>query len=199
MQEKAGKQIGVSRREALVGAATTALLAASPSVLAFKSPRQGESVATLGTSSSMPAKRFMAAGAALGDGRILIAGGYGRPWKTASPISPSSSAYLLNPYDGTWTVVAPLNMGRARHAAVSLPDGRVAVVGGITSTQATASVEVYDPRSNTWTFAPPLDHARYDHSAIVSGSTVFVIGGVGESMVSTVEAFSIRSSGFAGY
>jgi hypothetical protein len=80
-----------------------------------------------------------------------------------------------------------MQLPRARHAAVALKDGRVAVIGGI-SNGPTASVEVYDPGTDSWTFSKPLAQPRYDHTVASQGDTVYVIGGSAQSMLDGVEA-----------
>lgn len=129
----------------------------------------------------------MAAAAVLGDGRILVTGGYGRPFTAKDSPAPLNSAAIYNPSTGEFTVAAPMQLPRARHAAIALKDGRVAVIGGV-SFEPTASIEVYDPGSDTWTYSMPLAQPRYDHAVASDGDTVFVIGGSSQSMLTSVEA-----------
>jgi Kelch motif len=56
--------------------------------------------------------------------------------------------------EAMWEAVAPSHVGRAKHAAVRLSDGRVLVVGGMSDEpKATFSktAEVYDPAADRWT------------------------------------------------
>ncbi len=171
----------LSRREVLVGAAATALFAttASTSAQQFRGDvRQSRSVA--------PARRFMSAAAVLGDGRVLVTGGFDKPFAKGESPRALNTALIYSPQTGEFTSAAPMKVPRARHAAVALSDGRVAVVGG-TSQQPTSSVEVYDPASDTWTNSQPLAQPRYDHVAVCDGNSVYVIGGTSLSMVSSVE------------
>jgi hypothetical protein len=197
LPKNAHRGAGLSRRDVLIGAATTALVAASPPLLAAGSKISRATAAA--TLDSMPAGRYMAAATALSDGRILVTGGYASPPQPGFLVVPSSSGYILNPGSGAWTVVASMNLGRARHAAVALPDGRVAVIGGISGSQPTSSVEIFDPSSNTWSYSAPLAQARFDHSAVASAGSVYVIGGAGESMICSVELLSVNSSNSINY
>lgn len=192
MREKADRlgRETITRRQVLAGAAIAALAAGSPSVLAASRPRQvrrsGSPVPVTG-----PGPRYMAASATLGDGRILVTGGYSRPWNAASTPTPSSSAMIFDPRNGSWTQVAPMNLGRARHAAVSMSDGRVAVLGGL-AMNPTASVEIYDPQTNTWSMGRPLGQPRYDHTASTAGTTVYLIGGSSLGMLTTTETYQVQ-------
>lgn len=183
---------GLSRRDVLVGVAATALVAAS-------SPVARASQATKGAPRGLPqaarARRYLAAGAPLQDGRILITGGYNRPFREADSPRPIASTLIFDPRTGGCVEAAPMRLARARHAAVLLQDGRVAVLGGF-ALGATASVEVYDPTTDTWTNSVPLTQPRYDHVAVTQGATVFIIGGSSLSMVPSVEAFCPDTSSY---
>lgn len=162
-----------------------AVAASMPSAFA-KANRPAKKKQTPSSRSDLQVRRYMAASAILGDGRILIAGGYDRPWTSETTPTPLRSVVIYDPSSGTSFAAAPLSVPRARHAAVSLGDGRVAVIGGMGLT-ATASVEVYDPVANAWRFAKPLSQPRYDHSAVSDGSSITVLGGSGQSMISSIE------------
>jgi N-acetylneuraminic acid mutarotase len=128
----------------------------------------------------------MAAAAALGDGRVLITGGYDQPWTGGAAPRALSSVVVYNPSNGEYANAAPMRFPRARHAAVQLQDGRVAVIGGI-SASPTASIEVYDPSTDSWSVSQPLTQPRYDHVAVSDGNSVFVFGGSGQSMLASIE------------
>ena len=177
----------LSRRALLMGASATALVvAASP---ARAAPQRGARTDSDGIPpGEMPSRRYMAAAAALGDGRLLITGGYDRPWRQSKGPAALSSTMIFDPNSGQWVGAAPMGVPRARHVAISLPDGRVAVLGGV-STRPTASVEIYDPRTDRWEMGEPLDQPRYDHTAVSNGQDVYVLGGSSQSMVSAVEVY----------
>jgi hypothetical protein len=67
--------------------------------------------------------------AALGDGRILVAGGAASVNGFSSDVSDVTELY--DPVADTWTGVAALPAGRSGGMAVSLMDGSVLVIGGL--------------------------------------------------------------------
>lgn len=174
---------GLSRREVLVGAAAAAL-AASVTTASAKTQRAAMRAQT--RQANAPVLRYMAAAAVLGDGRVLITGGYDQPVTGRNMPNALSSVVVYDPASGEYASAAPMRVARARHAAVQLRDGRVAVIGGV-GTNPTASVEIYDPGSDTWTVSSPLAQPRYDHVAVYDGNSVLVFGGSGQSMLASVE------------
>lgn len=177
----------LTRRQVLAGAAAAAVSAGIPSALAGGLPRKAQQKRVRTNRSDIPLRRYMAASAVLEDGRILVMGGYDRPWSGDGPApTPLRSAAIYDPRTGQWRSAAPMAIPRARHAAAALSDGRVAVVGGM-SMNPTASVEIYDPATNTWNAAAPLAQPRYDHSAVFDGMRIYVLGGSGQIMLSSIE------------
>lgn len=177
----------LSRREVLAGAAIAALAASIPAAIAapagkVRRARRGS------TTMNAPPRRYMAAAAALGDGRILVTGGYDRPVKGDIPPFALNSALIYDPSNDRWSVATGMANPRARHAAVSLPDGRVAVLGGM-GMNPTASVEIYDPSTDTWSAGAPLGQPRYDHAAAVCGKQLLIVGGSSQSMLSSHEIY----------
>lgn len=90
----------------------------------------------------------------LPNGEVLVAGGSG-------PDGITNSAFVFNPEAGTngsWTTVDSLNIGRAEHSAILLPNGKVMVVGG--DDQAfnfLTNSETFDPATSKWTPTGPLN------------------------------------------
>ena len=175
----------LTRRELLAGAAVTAVAMSVPSAFA-KEARPAKKKRPQSSRSDLQVRRYVAASAMLGDGRILITGGYDQPWSDAKAPRPLRSAVIYDPAAGYATAAAPLAIPRARHAAVSLSDGRVAVVGGLGMTP-TATVEIYDPATNKWSLGNSLSQPRYDHSAVTDGASIYVLGGSGQMMLSSIE------------
>ena len=58
----------------------------------------------------------------LGNGRVLVTGGYGA--------GATSTAEVYDPITRTWATTAPLNTPRGEHAAVLLANGQVLICGG---------------------------------------------------------------------
>jgi hypothetical protein len=177
----------LTRRDILAGAAVTACAIGMPQVLAASPRVMRERPVPV----DMPLRRFMAAAAALGGGCVLVTGGYDRPWSAGPAPNALDTAMIFDAARGQWWAAAPMLVPRARHAAVSLPDGRVAVLGGV-ALSPTASVEIYDPRSNTWEIGSPLAQPRYDHSAVCESGSVYVLGGSSLSMITGVEVVRVE-------
>lgn len=189
----------LTRRQVLAGAAGAALAAGIPLARAAETSHQVRAEKRRLEPTDQKLRRYMAASAALPDGRILVTGGYDRPWNGSDkPPTPLRSAMIYDPANQAWTVAAPMATPRARHAAVTLADGRVAVIGGM-SQNPTASVEIYDPARNAWQMGASLAQARYDHSAVADGDLVHVLGGSNSMMMSGVETLDpfapVRAAG----
>jgi hypothetical protein len=182
---------GLSRREVLVGAAAAVIAAGTGSVAAASPGQRARHERTM--ANGAPVLRYMAAAAVLGDGRVLITGGYDRPFDGGSGPTALASAVVYDPVTGQYRSVTPMRVPRARHAAVPLQDGRVAVLGGI-GIVPTASVEVYDPDSDSWHVSTPLAQPRYDHVAVTDGTTVFVFGGSAQGMLASAESVTPGST-----
>lgn len=118
---------------------------------------------------------------------VLIVGGTtGITSATASVERFHGATNVFNPgfIADTVQARASLQTARARHAAVALPDGRVAVMGGRdVNGQLLGSIELYDPLQDVWTFSRvALSVPRLDARAIVLVTgDVLVVGGVDAS------------------
>jgi hypothetical protein len=110
------------------------------------------------------------------DERVVMAGGvewFGEQWLPVDRVDVYRTATR------SWSMGAPLNEARSDHAAVTLLDGRVMVIGGNYNTALLRSVEIYDPLSNTWKLAAQLPRPRTQHAAVtLRDGTVLVLGGV---------------------
>ncbi|MGH9153491.1 MAG: SBBP repeat-containing protein [Acidimicrobiales bacterium] len=120
--------------------------------------------------SPMPGGRYGHTATALGDGRVLVAGGIAG----ASMVE----TLLYEPGTGGWRRVGPLSTARAFHTATLLDDGAVLVVGGQGGGDRLASAERFDPSAETWSVtAPPASpHSRHTATLLANG-TVLVVGG----------------------
>ncbi|WNG16726.1 kelch repeat-containing protein [Cystobacter fuscus] len=106
----------------------------------------------------------------LGNGRVLVVGGYSR---TAEEYHPSAR---------TWAAVgAPLATHRG-HTASLLADGTVLVAGG-TKVSSASVEELYDPAQGQWSRTGRMSTPRYDHTAVVlpDGKVLVAGGGTSES------------------
>jgi hypothetical protein len=95
----------------------------------------------------------------LPDGKVLVAGGFGTT-------NTSDSAFVFDPESGTnggWITVGLLNIGRWRHSAILLPNGKVLVVGGEDKDfNFLKSAEIFDPATRQWTPTGSLDVGLYE-------------------------------------
>ncbi len=126
-----------------------AAVAASPMLIskAFAKGRwQRPTPSALG---SRPQPRYLHAAVPTGDGRVVVIGGYtvSDAIRGNTPMPPTNSVQVYDPASDTWSDLAPLNVPRARHAALMLPDGRIVVSGG-TYISPVTSVEIYDSKRN---------------------------------------------------
>jgi hypothetical protein len=111
---------------------------------------------------------------ALGDGRVLVAGGLDRDDIDLA------SAEVMAADGSSWSAVAP--MRTARYGAVGglLPGGRVIVAGGARNAldDFLATAELWDPVTNVWTELPPMTTARLHAAGCVLPDGRFaVVGG----------------------
>ena len=93
------------------------------------------------------------------DGTVMVEGGAATPSQDWYKLTPDSSG---NYADGTWSSLAPMNVGRRFFASDVLPSGNVFVAGGEYSTAGgdTNTGEIYNPAANTWTKIPNFPEAN---------------------------------------
>ncbi|MBA3357411.1 MAG: hypothetical protein H0U18_16025 [Pyrinomonadaceae bacterium] len=88
---------------------------------------------------------------------------------------------LAHPPDTTpsWTFTGTLNTARSGHTATVLTNGKVLVVGGVTTGGFLDTAELYDPATGTWSTAGRLRAGRYLHTAtLLPNGKVLVSGGI---------------------
>jgi len=132
---------------------------------------------------NMTERRAYHTAVSLDDGRVLVAGGYGR----CDPDGCDSlaSAEIFNPPSGTFAPTASLANARDSHSATLLSNRRVLVAGGevqlsgLGPVGSYASVETFDPA--TGTFSSPsatMATSRFAHTAtLLSNGQVLLVGG----------------------
>ncbi len=126
----------------------------------------------------MHTARIHATATVLDDGRVLVAGGYGRGSRWAT----LASAEIYDPRHDTWTRAAPLPFGRAGSAAVRLRDGSVLVAGGGQSAmwaERYVPAERYIPSSNTWVPAGRTAAREGESALLLRDGRVILLGGLG--------------------
>jgi N-acetylneuraminic acid mutarotase len=114
----------------------------------------------------------------LGDGRVLVVGGWGE--------GISATAEVYDPTTDSWAATGSLRAPLMGFTATLLHDGSVLVAGGMdtrpinaSDTPASAAAEVYDPSAGTWGATGDLIQARTRHTAtLLPDARVLVAGGI---------------------
>ena len=122
-------------------------------------PRTGIFTATGG----MGEPRDGHAAVALRDGRVLVTGGH-RGRGRAVVISRTAEIYEVA--TRRLTPTGAMTIRRHKHDAVTLPDGRVLVLGGADERDnegVYSSVDVFDPDTGEFHSGPPMRLGRYKH------------------------------------
>jgi hypothetical protein len=108
--------------------------------------------------------RFGHTATLLANGRVLVAGGCP---EDDVPYQFLDDSHIFDAVSGTWTESGRMGVGRMRHRAVLLSDGRVLVGAGDTwETLRTYAPETFDPRTGTWAFTNPMVHPRVDFEIV---------------------------------
>src|SRR6266850_4497044 len=139
--------------------------------------------------------RYFFTATVLQDGRVLVTGGL-----TVATVDGVPTAQLLasteiyDPTQDRWTPGPDLPSQIFAPKAVTLGDGRVLVVGGLTDNGTTSATALYDPATDAWTVGPPMSVARLlpDATPLADGR-VLLSGGFtndeGQTSVAAAELF----------
>jgi hypothetical protein len=130
---------------------------------------------TFSTTGSLITPRASPAAAPLPDGRVLVLGGAG-PGDANHGTLPLASAEIYDPATGVWSVTGSMSVARRVPVALSLPDGRVLVIGGDTNA---LTCEIFDPATETFSTTGSLTVGRASFAAsVLQDGRVLVVGGV---------------------
>jgi hypothetical protein len=145
------------------------------------SPVRAQTTGTFSPTGHLTVERMYHTATLLTNGKVLVAGGFailsGWPvWSTAE---------LYDPSTGTFSSASSMTTSRFGHTATRLPDGRVLIAGGDSSTpymgygsSAQASAELYDPATGLFTATGAMNAARTYHSAtLLNTGNVLISGG----------------------
>lgn len=142
----------------------------------------------------MSAARAAHSATTLGDGRVLVVGGF------TSDANVAAGAEAFVPSTARYTALPRMITLRHSHSATLLPDGRVLIAGGYAAGNSTiANAELFDPKSNTFTATGSMRSARAGHVAVLLGNgKVLVAGGVGNgwSFLGSAELYDPSSGTF---
>jgi len=146
---------------------------------------------TFTTVAPMSTPRASHVAVALGDGHVLVAGGWtGR--------SSTAGAEVYDPDADRWTPVGDMTEPRASLIATRLADGRVLVTGGGEGGLGDiASTEVYDPTTATFSPAGTM-HASHYLATALSDGCVLLTGGqdADDTIVGSAELFDPATERF---
>ncbi|XP_064485145.1 kelch-like protein 10 [Ornithodoros turicata] len=92
------------------------------------------------------------------------------------------SAERYDTSDGTWKKICSMNHPRFGAGATSC-NGRVYIIGGMSTTRPLASVEAYDPLTDCWTLVLPMKTERLFHGVVTYRGKIYVIGGLSRKSV----------------
>ena len=109
--------------------------------------------------------------------KVLVAGGV-----TTNGITGINSAEIYDPMTGNWTKINDMHEKRYAHTATVLPNGKVMIIGGISSTSDTMnSYELYDPVTGNWTLhTMPIGYAVHETVMLPNGK-LLIVGGTCQS------------------
>lgn len=124
-----------------------------------------------GPTGSMATRRDGQTATLLPNGRVVLAGGWGRGGVLAS-------AELFDPATGTFTPTGSMTGPRGGATATLLADGRVLVAGGEDDQRPLATAELYDPRTGSFAPTGHLTTPRMAHAAApLPDGRVLIAGG----------------------
>ena len=119
----------------------------------------------------------------LPDGRILVVGGTDTTGVDGSASIFYATAEIYDPATGTWTATGSLTTGgRALHASIVLPDGRILITGGWNGWAALSSAEIYNPATGNFSAIGSMTTARANHrQRTLYDGRVLITGGFDSS------------------
>ena len=121
--------------------------------------------------------RWLHTATLLPDGRVLVAGGY----DTSGALAETQLYDPTAAPGSAWSTTGAMTTNRAMHTASLLPDGRVLVAGGSSSSSHLPGAEVYDPAAGTWSLTGSMATQRAVHSAtLLVDGRVLVAGGTAD-------------------
>lgn len=116
----------------------------------------------------------------LGNGKVLVAGGYA--CDSSGNCGSLKSAEIYDPVAGTFSSAGNMTTDRYGHTLTMLNSGQILIADGESCSSATScsalnSAEIYDPVAGTFTATGSLNAARFNASAIALNSGQVLIAG----------------------
>jgi hypothetical protein len=120
----------------------------------------------------------------LGDGRVLVTGGYGSV-QSGQFAELTATAEIYDPGNGTFSPAGVMSKARSFHAATMLSNGRVLISGG---RGGDASAELYDAATGAFTPTGSMTVSREQHKTVLlpDGTVLIVPGGDGSSLTAEI-------------
>lgn len=122
----------------------------------------------------------------LNDGRIMAAGGFYLQ-QDGSRVKSLSSSFVefFDPATETWEIGPSMTFNHSMHEALSLPDGRVLILGGDVNE---FTGEIFDPVTNEWTAinTPGVGFRREYRAVMIDENHVMLSGGIIEGVEGSV-------------
>jgi hypothetical protein len=153
-----------------------------------------QNVETLATTSTSE-PRWGAAVKRQSNGWIVIAGGAQPQERCSNWAAPdcvdriSANAEWYVPHEGEFHSLPTRDSGLMQHprafaASELLPDGRIAIFGGLSAAyQSSSTVDIFDPKTGTFSIGPVMQYERAYHTATLishdDAGTILLVGGYG--------------------
>jgi len=131
---------------------------------------------TFTATGSMTVKRVGFAATVLPNGKVLIAGGT----SNGVPSGNLASAELYDLTTGAFTATSTMTTSRTASTAALLPNGKVLIAGGQSSTIGVmlASAELYDPSTGAFSATGSMTKPRYGYTeTLLANGKVLIAGG----------------------
>jgi hypothetical protein len=133
---------------------------------------------------SLNVPRYQHTATLLKNGKVLLVGGA----DMSDGYDNLASAELYDPATGKFAVTGSLAIGRARHTATLLNDGRVLIAGGA-NTLSVSEAEIYNPATGEFTVTGSMTYSRERATATaLKDGRVLVAGGMGSETQGAPEA-----------
>ena len=169
---------GLTATVAVLFAAALAPGAQAASAISPTAFMSGTRIGTIAPTGSLSRGRADATVTLLGNGKVLVAGGY-------PDMEATASAEIYDPSTGLFAATGAMNEPRAQATATLLANGKVLVAGGVGTSGSLSSAELYDPVSGTFTPTASMHTARDGHTATLLSDGKEVLIAAGNSATET--------------
>ena len=153
---------------------------------------------TFSPTGSMATPRSYHTATLLADGRVLVTGGH----EFNLLNSALATAEVYDPVTGAFAPAGSMSLARQDHTATLLPDGRVLIAGGYSSSQlALSDAETFHPATGTFTATGAMAVGRGNHTATsLANGNVLIAGGHSgfpANSLASVEIYDAGNGSFA--